>query len=679
MPTVPAVANPLTVVSAADDVPFDAIRAEHVEPAIHALLSEARASLLALEVDDRPRTYATTLGALETLAAPLGDAVAIVAHLESAATSPEWRAAYNAIQSPLSEFFTSLGLSEPVSRAVKDFAKTKEATELTGMKKRLLAKTLDDLRRSGAELGAEAKSRLSAIDVELTTATVRFAQNVLDATNAFELLVGDRAKLAGLPESAIEAARESAKERGLDGYRLTLQGPSYIPALTYLDDSSIRETLYRAYQTRATRGETDNRALLARILELRAAKATALGYASFADLVLEDRMAKSGAAALAFVEGLRERLEARLREENAELAAFARAEPAEIAPWDLLYWSEKQRRELYDFDEEALRPYFHADAVLRGVFEIAKRLYGATIEPWKDAPVWHPSVLPFRMRDAQGHEVASFYFDLFPRESKQEGAWMHGMISGAGTEASRHLAVVCASLSAPTADGGPALLRMREVETVFHEFGHLLHQCLSKVPIRSLAGTNVATDFVELPSKLMENWAWEKEALDLFARHHVTGARIPDELFAKLLRARKYRAANALTRQLGFAALDLALHTQYAKDRDGDVVAYARGILQRFSPVRLPDDAAMVASFAHLFASPIGYAAGYYSYPWADVLDADAFTRFKKEGLFNADVGKNFRESILASGNSGDPMDLYVSFMGREPKLDALLERTGLG
>jgi oligopeptidase A len=444
-----------------------------------------------------------------------------------------------------------------------------------------------------------------------------------------------------------------------------------LPAMTYLEDASLRESLYRAYHTRATNGAHDNRGLVARILELRAEKAKLLGFASFADLVLADRMAKDAKTARAFVDDLRARLDARFREENAELEAFARRE---IRPWDLLYWAERQRRTRFDLDEEELRPYFPADAVLRGFFEIARRLYGVRIEPWEGARVWHADVRAFRVTAPSGEHVASFYVDLFPRETKQEGAWMHGMLNGAGTASSPHLAVIVANVSPRTA-GAPPLLRVREVETIFHELGHLMHQCLSKVPIRSLAGTNVATDFVELPSKIMENWVWEKDALDVFASHWETGAKVPDDLFAKLKNARTYRAANALVRQLGFAALDLSLHTTFD---GGDVLAFAREVFQRFSPVRLPDDYAMVASFSHLFAATVGYAGGYYSYPWADVLDADAFTRFKKEGLFNGTVGREFEAAILAAGNSEDPMDLWKRFMRREPSIDALLARVGI-
>jgi oligopeptidase A len=511
-------------------------------------------------------------------------------------------------------------------------------------------------------------------------------------------MVDDSARLAGLPEQAALLARESAAQKGLSGFRFTLQSPSYTPALTYLHDASIRERLWRAYGTRATIGEHDNRPLVARILELRREKATLLGFASFADLVLEDRMAKTGSAARSFIALLRDKTEPFFRRENEELYAFRREIEGpgapELQPWDVAYYAEKLRRARFDFDEEALRPYFPAERVLEGLFEVARRLYGVRIEPWPGAPVWHPDVRAFVMREADGEERAAFYVDVAPREDKRDGAWMHGIHVALPGERSRpltmgappphpraglprHLEVLAANLTPPL-EGRPTLLSHREVETLFHEFGHLMHHAASRVPVRSLAGTMVAWDFVELPSQIMENWCWEREALDLFARHWQSGETIPDELYARMRAARSFRAANAMMRQLGFAEVDLALHMDFEARAHGDPTAWSRAILQRFAPAKTPEDHALIASFSHIFASPVGYAAGYYSYKWAEVLDADAFSRFKREGLFNPAVGAAFRSGILARGDSEDPMALYRSFMGREPSLDALLERDGL-
>ncbi|AUX46778.1 peptidase M3 [Sorangium cellulosum] len=674
--------NPL--LSLGFEIPFDRIRSEHVEPAVRALLEDARARLEALVATPGPRTYENTLGALEGVTERLDRAMNVVSHLESTATTPELRAAYNAVQPEVSEFLSGIALNEGVYGALKAYAAAPEAAALTGPRRRFFTKTLDDFRRSGAELEPAGKKRLSEIDVELATLTLRFSQNVLDATNAFEFVVEDPARLAGLPPSAVEAARQSAEDKGVKGYRFTLQAPSYIPVLTYLDDASVRERFYRAFNTRATEGDHDNRPIIGRVLELRREKAKLLGYGSFADLVLEDRMAKTGAEARRFVATLRARTEPVFEREKEELAAFRRelegpgAPP--IAPWDVSYYAEKLRRARYDFDDEALRPYFPLDRVVSGLFEIAHRLYGVRIEPWQDAPTWHRSVRAYRLIEADGAQSAAFYLDFAPREQKRDGAWMHGLVtgvpqSGSGDDA-RHLEVLAGSFTPPVG-GRPALLNHREVETLFHEFGHMMHHASSRVPIRSLAGTNVAWDFVELPSQIMENWCWEREALDLFARHHETGAPIPDALLQRMRAARTFRAGAATMRQLGFAEIDLALHIDWTPER-GDAVEFAREVMSRYSPVPLPEGYAMLAGFSHLFSSPVGYAAGYYSYKWAEVLDADAFSRFQQEGLFSRQVGDAFRSQILALGDTQDPMDLYKSFRGREPTLDALLQRSGL-
>lgn len=664
-------------------VPFDRIRAEHVEPAVATLLAEARARLDTLGASPGPRTFANTMEPLDELTEPLDCAVAVIDHLESVATTPELRAAHEAIQEPVAAFHSSLTLSPALWTVLQAYAATPEARALTGERKRFLESTLADFRREGAELDAAGKERLAALDAELAAKTTTYAQHVLDATNAFEWIATDRAQLPGLPASAVDAARASAEARGIDGWRFTLQEPSYVAILTHLDDASVRARFYRAQTTRASGGPFDNRPIVARILELRRERARLLGFASFADLVLDDRMAKNGATALRFVEELRARTAARFAEENTELQQFRceieGPDAPLLAPWDVGYYAEKERRARYDIDDEALRPYFPFEAALGGLFTLVERLYGIRIEPITSLPVWHPSVRTYAVRDADGSELGAFYADFFPREAKRGGAWMHGLVTGVPGAEPRapHLALICGNVTPPVGDA-PALLTHGEVETLFHEFGHLLHHMFSRVPIRGLAATNVAWDFVELPSQIMENWCWERDALGLFARHHVTGAPLPDVLFDRMVRARNYRSANAMMRQLGFARVDLALHVEYDPARDGDAVAYARRILQEYSGFPLPEDHALITSFGHLFANPVGYGAGYYSYKWAEVLDADAFGRFKREGVLSPEVGRAFRESILARGDGADPLELYRAFMGRDPDVEALLARSGL-
>jgi oligopeptidase A len=648
-------------------IPFDQIQAEHVEPAIDELLADAGRRLDAAIADPRP------LHALDTLTEKLDYAMSVVRHLESVATTPELRAAFNAVQPKVSAFYSSLPLNEALWKAIKGYAATDEARSLTGTMHRYLTKTVDTFKRHGADLDPAGKARLKEIDVALSEVTTKFSEHVLDSTNAYELVITDQTKLAGLPPSAVSAARAAAEAKGREGWRFTLQGPSYLAVMTYLDDASVREQVWRAYNARAASGEHDNRPLIVKILELRKEKARLLGFADFADLVLDDRMAHTGKRAQDFLEDLRQKTEPRFREENQELEAFAKRK---LQPWDIAYWAEKQRAALYDFDEEILRPYFPLERVVGGMFQIFGKLFGIQVTEEKGVPVWDPEVHCYAIRDASsGKHLGSFYADWYPRENKRGGAWMDSLITGNPAEGHPHLGLICGNLTQPV-DGKPALLTHREAETIFHEFGHLLHHLLSRVEVRSLSGTSVAWDFVELPSQIMENWCWERESLDLLARHWETGAPIPEDLFQKMKRAKTFRAANAQMRQLGFGTMDLTLHRQW--DGSSDVVALSRKILQQFSPAPLPENYAMITAFTHLFASPVAYGAGYYSYKWAEVLDADAFTRFRREGVFSETVGRDYREKILARGDSEDPAVLYRSFMGRDPDPNALLERAGL-
>ena len=658
-------------------IPFDRIRAQDIEPAIQELLQQSRARIEQIVADPKPRTFDSTMMELDTATEGLEYAMGIVRHLEAVVTTPDLRAAHNKVQPEVSAFYSSIPLNEGLWRALQAYAATADAQSLTGTRKRFLTKTIDNFRRHGADLDPEGKARLSEIDVELSKVTTRFGENVLDSTNVFELLVTDETQLAGLPESARDAAKESARSKGLDGWRFTLQQPSYIALMTYLDDARIRERAWRAYSNRAIEPERDNRSLIDEILRLRRAKASLLGFRDFADLVLEDRMAHTGERAQGFLLDLKQKTERRFSEENSELVEFSKEYA--LDPWDVGYYAEKQRAALYDFDEEELRPYFPLDNVVRGMFDIAGRLYGIQVVERPGVPAWDREVKYYEIHDDGGGLLGAFYADWFPRENKRGGAWMDAFITGVdfGNRLTPHAGLICGNLTPPVA-GRPALLTHREVETIFHEFGHLLHHCLSRVEVRSLAGTSVAWDFVELPSQIMENWCWEREALDLFARHYKTGEPIPEDLFQKMLRARRFRAANAQMRQLGFGFLDLALHRQYSPERDGEVMEYARNLLRPFVPAELPREYNMIAGFTHLFASPVGYGAGYYSYKWAEVLDADAFTRFREEGIFSRDTGLRFRRGILARGDSEDPAELYRSFMGRDPDPNALLERSGL-
>lgn len=675
--------NPLLEVMV--PVPFEAVRAEHIEPATDALLERSQARLDAIGAAASP-TYDSTLGALDIATEELDYATGLAAHLESVLGTPELRDAFAAVTPKVTSFYSQIVLNEPIYKALRDFAGTPAAAALEPARQRYLTKTLADFRRNGAELDAAGKKRLGEIDIEMSELALKFAQNVVDSTAAFELLLPDATRLEGLPESALEGAKASAESKGKSGYRLTLNGPSYGPAMTYVKDRKIREELYRAFNTRSTANGPggaafDNTANIGKLIALRQEKARLLGFSHYADLATDDRMAKNGASALAFVDMLKERLLPAGKRENEELAAFAKEQGHEgpLEAWDIAFWAEAMRRAKFDFDEETLRPYYALDRVTRGLFEVATKLYGVTIERDPSAHVWHDDVTAWQVIE-NGKKRGGFYLDLFPRETKRDGAWMGGVIDRLpGTPREReNVAVIVANMTPPRGPGLPALLNHREVETLFHEFGHMMHHMLSDVPIRSFAGTRVATDFVELPSMIMENWCWEPDALDRFARHFETGEPIPADVKKRMLAARTYRAANGLLRQLGFSTTDLMLHTEYDAKKDGDVLEYARVIMERFAPTSLPAYYAQLGSFSHLFGSSTGYAAGYYSYQWSEMLEADAFSKFREGGILSREVGDRFRSEILSRGDTDDPAVLYRRFLGRDPDVSALLTRLGV-
>jgi len=669
--------NPLVTIRT--PIPFGEVQVEHVRPAVRRLVEEAQESLEAIASCPEPRTYANTLGALDSATEKLDYASSIIQHLENVVSSPELRQAWNEVQPLVSEFYSRVPLHAGLWAALKGYQGTADAKALTGVRARFLKKTIDSFRRHGADLDEAGKKRLAGIDVELSVICTKFAQSVLDATAEFEYIVVNENGLTGLPAAAAAAARQSAEARGKQGWRFTLQQPSYLAVMTYLDDDAVREHFYRSYNRRAAEENVER---VAKILELRREKARLLGFKDFADFALTERMAKNGGRALGFLRELQAQTEGAFQLENKALEDF-RAKRAgdlrRLESWEIGYWAEKQRASEYAYDEEELRPYFPLERVLNGLFDLVNKLYGIHVVEAHGKPVWHPDVKYYDIRDADGALLAGFYADWFPRETKRGGAWMGSFLTGKTEDGvwHPHIGVMCGNVTPPLNDR-PALLSHRDVETVFHEFGHLLHHSLSRVDVRSLAGTNVAWDFVELPSQIMENWCWERASLDLFARHWKTGELVPEPLFQKVVRARNFRSANVQMRQLGFATVDLSLHMLYEPERDGAVLEYANRVLQGFSAATFPEGYAMIAAFTHLFGDPVGYGAGYYSYKWAEVLDADAFTRFQKEGIFNRETGLAFRHNILEKGDSEDPAELFRSFMGRDPDPGALMRRLGL-
>lgn len=664
------------------------LQPEAFGPAMDEALLEAERAVAAI-ADQAPETasYESTFLALdratETVTVPWGK----VTHLQSVMDSPPLREVHNAVLPKVTAFLSGIPLNPKLWAVLRQFATSPEGARISGVRARHMREMEKDFLQAGAELPASPRARLEALQTELAQVTQKYSENVLDATNGWQLVVTDEDRLAGLPPHAKAAARRSAESKGLSGWRFTLQMPSQEPFMTFVQDARLREEMWVAAVSVGAQAPHDNTTLISRILALRAEKAAILGRAHFADLVLERRMAKSGAHALEFIENLEKRAQPAFIREAQELEAFRARETGHaagpLAPWDVSFWAEKLRQSKYAFDAELLRPYFPMDRVVAGLFELVHRVFELRVvaRPEGSMETWHPEVRCYDLFDAQDRLLGSFYTDWYPRESKRGGAWMNSLITGEPQPMgprSPHLGLMCGNMTPPV-DGKPALLTHREVETIFHEFGHLLHHLLGEVEIKSLNGTNVAWDFVELPSQIMENWCWERESLDLFARHHETGEPIPAELFEKMIAARRFRAASATMRQVAFAKMDLILHLRADEFAAvPDVEPAVRGEISACLAPTQPPAPTIVKRFNHIFSDPVGYAAGYYSYKWAEVLDADAFTRFRREGLFSRQVGREFAATVLSSGNSADPAELFRAFMGRDPDLTALLERSGL-
>lgn len=646
-------------------------------------------------------TYENTFAALEESGADLMRAWGRLSHLQSVMDSPELREAINELMPEVVIYSSGVTLNPQLYAVLKNAAAEPWVQQLSPVKQRFIAETLADFRENGADLSEEQKQRYAELTTKLAQLSQTFGEHVLDSTNAWEYVTSDESELAGLPESARAAAQADALSKGHGtaenpAWRFTLQFTSVQPVLTFADNESLRSRVWHAMNEKGC-GKYDTQPFIHEIMALRAEKAALLGYERYSDYVTARRMAGSGTTALNFINNLHDRVKAPFLAEQEALRLFAEQATGSsipvMKPWDIGYWSEKRRKALYDFDSEELRPYFPMQGVLEGMFSIYAGLYGirfeqrptACISEGEELPagaveVWHPEVLFYEVYDEEnGEHLGSFYADWYPRDSKRGGAWMNCLTTGCppvGNSPRRpHLALMCGNMSRPVGDK-PALLTHREVETVFHEFGHLLHQILSDVEVESLAGCNVAWDFVELPSQINENWCWESEALDRFARHWQTGAPLPAELRQKMLAARNYGAATFDMRQLCFGKLDLELHTNTATYAGRDIEEVDREILADYRiPTTEPANSAL-RCFSHIFDG--GYESGYYSYKWAEMLEADAFSRFAKEGIFNPATGRDFRRCILSKGNSRPAAELYRDFMQRDPDPEAMLRRSGL-
>ncbi|MSP72764.1 MAG: M3 family peptidase [Myxococcales bacterium] len=664
------------------EVAFDLIDASTLEPAMRQAMQTAQAAIEQIaQLGPGERSYAAVLERLDHALAPLGQAFSVVHNLESLISTPELRAAYNRVHADVAAFHAGIPLHAGLWSALQAVADSEEVERLDPVRQRHVQTALAGFRREGADLSVGEKAELMSLSRQLAELTTTFSQNVLDDTMDFSLHLPTAARLEGLPEAAIGEARAAAERKGQDGYRLTLQMPCYQAVLTHAVDPTLREAMYRAYGSRSSAGLHDNSAHVLNILSLRKARALLLGFEDFSDLVLADRMAGTGARARSFVADLQARAALAFQREEAALLSYRRSleglDAPVLSPWDLAYYAERMRKAHFDLDEEALRAYFPLSRVLEGLFALCETLYGVRVIARPDLKTWHPDVRSYALHEADesGRCLGLFHIDLHPRDGKRGGAWMSPVRSASPPGV--HLGIVAGNLSGPLGDG-PSRLSLDEVATVFHEFGHLLHHLLSDVPVRGLAGTQVAWDFVELPSQIHENFCYAPEVLKDIAGHWQSGEALPAALFDAMSRARTFRAATAMMRQLAFAELDLALHSAYDPERDGDVLSYSRAIIQRGTPAPLPDGHSTVTAFTHVFASSVGYASGYYSYKWAEVLDADAFETLAPGDGVHPERGRRFRETVLSKGNSAAPEDLYSAFVGRAPSLEPLLRRSGL-
>ncbi|MCD6328845.1 MAG: M3 family metallopeptidase [Candidatus Cloacimonetes bacterium] len=660
-----------------DTIPFDKIKIEHYMPAIEEGLKVARENIKAIKDNKTAPDFDNTILTLQTSGELLDEVTTVYFNLYGAESNDEFKALAQKISPMLAEFRNQIMTDSELFKRVERIYKNQEG--LNAEQKRLVEYYYKQFIRNGANLSQEDKKKLEKIDKELSTLSPKFSQNVLKSTNAFELHITDEKEIDGLPEGSKEAAAFAAKKKGKDGgWLFTLQIPSVLPIFKYAKNRKLREKINRAYGARAFKDEFDNREILLRIAQLRQERAELLGYKTHAQYVLEERMAETPETVEGFLERVYSVAFPAAKKEVEEIKKLAKETDniVDFQTWDSAYYSEKLKKIKYNYDEEELRPYFKVENVIDGLFQVAEKLYGITFKELNGIPVYHHEVKVFEVDDKDGSHLGLLYMDLFPRETKRNGAWMTNFKTQGfshGEIRRPHVGIV-ANLT-PSTDKKPSLLELSEVQTVFHEFGHALHGLLSDCTYQTLASPNVYWDFVELPSQIMENWTLEKEALDMFAKNYKTGEKMPDELIKKVKNAENFNKGMANIRQLSFGFLDMAWHAQDPRKID-DVAAFEEKIFDKTRLYPKVDGTNSSCSFGHIFAG--GYSSGYYSYKWAEVLEADSFELFKEKGIFNQDIADSFRKNILAKGNTAHPMELYVKFRGREPDPDAMLKRDGL-
>ncbi len=664
---------------------FGAILPEHVGPALDNVLAENRRTLKQLLAAGGAVTWDSFAQPIEDMRERLARLWSPVAHLHAVMDSEALRAVYNAGLPKITDYYTELAQDERVYAGYKAIAASAEFAKLTQAQKKIIENTLRDFRLAGAELPPGPKARFKALMLEIAALHSKFSENVLDATQAWELHILDEKDLAGLPASARAMARQDAQERNREGWRFTLEGPSYIAFMTYADDRERRRQMYEAFVTRASdqgpmAGQWDNSELIVALLKRRREAARLLGFENYAEYALQTRMAKKVPEVLDFLNDLARRAKPAAQKDFDELKRFARDTHGveRLEAWDIAYYSEKLQQAKYRLSQEDLRPYFPETKIVPGMFEVVERLYGLKITEVKGIEVWHPDVRFFEIRDSEGEMRGRFYMDLYARTHKRGGAWMDDCINRKRTAGGVQVPVAYLVCNfTPPVDGRPALFTHDEVITLFHEFGHGLHHLLTRMDYVGVSGINgVAWDAVELPSQFMENWCWEREALDLIAGHFESGERIPDDLYARVIAAKNFLSGMQFVRQVEFSLFDMRLHSTYDPDAGETVQQLLDEVRAEVAVVIPPAFNRFQNGFSHIFAG--GYAAGYYSYKWAEVLSADAFSKFEENGVFDRATGMQFLQNILEQGGSCEPMELFVKFRGREPKIDALLRHSGL-
>ena len=658
---------------------FDKIRNEHYLPAFKAAIAEAKAEIDAIVANPDEPTFENTIEAMEYSGGALNKVANIFYNLMEANTNDELQQIAEEISPMMTEFSMYVSLNPVLFERVKAVYEKKDELGLAKDQMTLLEDSYKGFVRGGANLSDEDKALYSKWSEELSLTTLQFSKNVLAATNAYVLNITDEADLAGLPEFVRTMAAETAAEKGLEGWAFTLDAPSYSPFLKYSEKRNLRKDIWTAYNTRAIGGEFDNTEIVKKIVDLRIKIANILGYETYADYALEERMAKSKATVTEFIKNLLEPSMPFAKKDVADVLAYAKKNGFEgdrLESWDFSYWSEKYQQAEYSLSAEELKPYFQLESCIDAVFGLASRLYGISFQELDNVPVYHEDVKVYEVKDADGSHLAIFYADFFPRASKRGGAWMtefRGQSIENGVEKRPFISIVC-NFTKPTADA-PALITHDELTTFLHEFGHALHGIFAEGRYGSLTGTSVSRDFVELPSQIMENWAFEPEYLNSFAKHYQTGEPIPAELIDKVVAAKNYLAGYAQVRQLHFGLLDMAWHTLTELPSESTVEFEAK-TLAPYAVMPAVSGTAFSGSFSHIFSG--GYSAGYYSYKWAEVLEADAFSLFKEKGIFNTEVAASFRENILSKGSTEEAAVIYRNFRGHDPQPEALMKKLGL-